>query len=126
MHDTIQSNEGSLLWTLEEIGRLVSGSGDPAETLANVVHLIQRRFDTEVCSVYLLEPDRSHLVLAATIGLRPDCVGRVRMPIHEGLAGLGGRAAAPAARRRRGLASAVQVLPRRRRGRRIARFSACR
>ena len=88
MHDTIQSNEGSLLWTLEEIGRLVSGSGDPAETLDNVVHLIQRRFDTQVCSVYLLEPDRSHLVLAATIGLRPDSVGRVRMPIHEGLAGL--------------------------------------
>lgn len=86
--DSATSDEGSLLWTLEEIGRVVSHSGDPAETLANVVNLIQRRFGTDVCSVYLLEPDRAHLILAATIGLRPDCVGRVRMRMSEGLAGL--------------------------------------
>jgi starch phosphorylase len=73
---------------LEEIGRLVSSSGNPSETLTNVVHLIRRRFDTDVCSVYLLEPDRSNLVLAATIGLRPESVGRVRMQLNEGLAGL--------------------------------------
>src|SRR5262245_58950624 len=81
------AHEGAL-WTLEEIGRLVSQSGSPAETLANVVHLIRRRFDTDVCSVYLLEPDRSTLVLAATIGLRPESVGRIKMPLTEGLAGL--------------------------------------
>jgi signal transduction protein with GAF and PtsI domain len=57
--------EGSLLWTLEEISRLVSNSGNPAETLTNIVRLIQRRFATDVCSVYLLEPDRTNLVLAA-------------------------------------------------------------
>jgi starch phosphorylase len=81
-------HEGSLLWTLEEISRLVSHSGSPAETLTNIVHLIRRRFDTDVCSVYLLEPDRSSLVLAATIGLRPESVGRIRMRLSEGLAGL--------------------------------------
>jgi Zn-dependent protease with chaperone function len=63
------TNEGSLLWTLEEIAKLISGSGDASETLTNIVHLIQRRFGTDVCSVYLLEPDRANLVLAATIGL---------------------------------------------------------
>jgi starch phosphorylase len=78
----------SLLWTLEEIGHLVSGSGNPAETLANIVHLIQQRFGTDVCSVYLLEPDRLTLALAATIGLRPESVGHVRMRVNEGLAGL--------------------------------------
>src|SRR5712691_4161805 len=82
------SEEESLLWTLEEISRLVSHSGNPAETLANIVRLIQRRFETDVCSVYLLEADRSTLVLAATVGLRPDSVGRVRMRTTEGLAGL--------------------------------------
>jgi starch phosphorylase len=81
-------DEGSLLWTLEEISRLVSQSGNPSETLGNVVHLIQRRFGTDVCSVYLLEPDRASLVLAATVGLRPESVGRVRMRLTEGLAGL--------------------------------------
>ena len=80
--------EGSLLWTLEEIGRLISESGDASETLTNIVHLIQHRFETDVCSVYLLEPDRANLVLAATIGLRPESIGRVRMRLSEGLAGL--------------------------------------
>ena len=55
--------------TLEEIGNLAR-SGKPAETLMNVVALIARRFQTDVCSVYLLEPDRANLVLAATVGLR--------------------------------------------------------
>ena len=87
-HLTTTTDQGSVLWTLEEIGRLVSHSGNPAETLNNLVHLIKRRFDTDVCSVYLLESDRVNLVLAATIGLRPEGVGRVRMRLTEGLAGL--------------------------------------
>jgi signal transduction protein with GAF and PtsI domain len=86
--ESVSTHEGSLLWTLEEIGRLISESGNPAETLTNIVHLIQRRFTTDVCSVYLLEPDRTSLVLAATIGLRPESVGRVRMRLTEGLVGL--------------------------------------
>ncbi|MGE3178639.1 MAG: alpha-glucan family phosphorylase [Vicinamibacterales bacterium] len=77
-----------MLWTLEEISRLTSGSGNPSETLDNIVRLIQQRFETDVCSVYLLEADRSNLVLAATVGLRPDSVGRIRMRVNEGLAGL--------------------------------------
>src|SRR5712664_2112968 len=52
--------EGSPLWTREEISDLVSHSGNAAETLTNVVQLIQQRFKTDVCSVYLLEPDRSN------------------------------------------------------------------
>ena len=89
------TEEASLLWTLEEISRLVSHSGNPAETLANIVQLIQRRFATDVCSVYLLEADRSTLVLAATVGLRQESIGRVRMRLNEGLAGLVGEQLRP-------------------------------
>ncbi len=74
--------------TLEEIGNLAKEGGKPAETLMNVVALIARRFQTDVCSAYLLEPDRANLVLAATLGLRPQCIGTLRMALHEGLAGL--------------------------------------
>ncbi len=84
----VASSDESPLWTLEEIDRLISESGSAAETLANLVRLIQQRFETDVCSVYLLEPDRANLVLAATCGLRPESVGRVRMRLSEGLAGL--------------------------------------
>ena len=54
----------------------------------NVVALIARRFRTDVCSAYLLEPDRANLVLAATLGLRRECIGTLRLALHEGLAGL--------------------------------------
>jgi starch phosphorylase len=89
------THHDSLLWTLEEIGRLVSQRGNAAETLSNLVHLIQRRLGTDVCSVYLLEPDRANLVLAATVGLRQESVGRIRMRLTEGLAGLVAEQLAP-------------------------------
>ena len=73
---------------LEEIASLAAAEGEPAETLTNVVALIAKRFETDVCSAYLLEPDRANLVLAATVGLRRECIGNLRMAIHEGLAGL--------------------------------------
>ena len=88
MLEDLPPRDRSPLWTLEEIGRLVSKQGSASETLSNVAQLIQHRFQTDVCSVYLLEPDRKNLVLAATVGLHPDSVGRVRMRLDEGLAGL--------------------------------------
>ena len=83
-----QARDPSYVLTLEEISNLAKGGGKPAETLMNVVALIASRFGVDVCSAYLLEPDRANLVLAATLGLRPKCIGTLRMGIHEGLAGL--------------------------------------
>ena len=80
--------EASLLLALEEISQLVSQTQTPLTTLNQIVGLIQHRFQTDVCSVYLLTPDRGQLELAATLGLRPECVGTLRMGLHEGLAGL--------------------------------------
>ena len=83
-----QTLDASHVLTLEEIGALAKEGGKPAETLTNVVALIARRFEVDVCSAYLLEPDRANLVLAATLGLSPHCVGALRLALHEGLAGL--------------------------------------
>jgi signal transduction protein with GAF and PtsI domain len=85
---TVQLRDASYVLTLEEIGNLAMEGGKAAETLMNVVALIARRFKTDVCSVYLLEPDRANMVLAATLGLRPQSIGTVRLALHEGLAGL--------------------------------------
>src|SRR5580700_8349346 len=85
---TGQTRDVTHVLTLEEIANLAAAEGEPAETLMNVVALIARRFETDVCSAYLLEPDRANLVLAATVGLRRECIGVLRMAIHEGLAGL--------------------------------------
>src|SRR6204780_4349529 len=83
-----EARDAGYVLTLEEIANLARQGGKPAETLMNVVALIAKRFETDVCSAYLLEPDRASLVLAATVGLRRQCIGPLRMGIHEGLAGL--------------------------------------
>ncbi len=67
---------------------LTTRHADSTETLTAGVRQLQARMGVDVCSIYLLEADRSHLVLAATVGLRPESVGKVRMELHEGLAGL--------------------------------------
>jgi len=84
----IAATDPARVLSLDEIGSLAASGGKPAETLMKVVELIANRFQTDVCSAYLLEPDRANLVLAATVGLRPQCVGTLRMGLHEGLAGL--------------------------------------
>lgn len=88
MAKSYKAEDASHVLTLEEITNLTQEGGKPAATLMNVVALIAARFRTDVCSAYLLEPDRSHLVLAATLGLHPQSIGTLRMPLNEGLAGL--------------------------------------
>jgi starch phosphorylase len=88
MSTTADGRDDGYVLTLDEIADLTREAGKPAETLMNVVALIASRFHTDVCSAYLLEPDRSTLVLAATLGLRPQCIGTLRMALSEGLAGL--------------------------------------
>jgi starch phosphorylase len=94
-HDEVQDldvpgrvREVTHVLALDDIASLAAEEGQPAETLMNVVALIAKRFQTDVCSAYLLEPDRANLVLAATVGLRRECIGNLRMAINEGLAGL--------------------------------------
>jgi starch phosphorylase len=88
MSQPAESLDATRVLTLEEISHLMEETGKPAETLMRVVELIARHFKTDVCSIYLLEPDRANLVLAATVGLVPSCVGTLRLGLHEGLAGL--------------------------------------
>src|SRR5438876_8131284 len=88
MSTTADERDATHVLTLEDSGNLTREAGKPAETLMKVAALIASRFQTEVCSAYLLEPDRANLVLAATLGLRPQCIGTLRLALHEGLAGL--------------------------------------
>ena len=88
MSQSFDALDADYVLTLEEIANLTEEGSKPADTLMNVVALIATRFKTDVCSAYLLEPDRSNLVLAATLGLHPRCIGTLRLALNEGLAGL--------------------------------------
>src|SRR5215471_15420013 len=95
--DVRTANASGQVLTFDEIENLTAESGKPAETLMNVVALIAGRFQTDVCSAYLLEPDRANLVLAATVGLRRECIGTLRLALNEGLAGLVAESVRPVA-----------------------------
>lgn len=84
----LAQGEAILLLTLGEVSELVAHSHDLNETLTNIVRHIQRRFRTDVCSVYICDNRAGELVLRATVGLNENSVNRVRMPLHEGLTGL--------------------------------------
>src|SRR6202171_4898251 len=88
MSQPAHARDANYVLTLEEIANLAAVGGKPAETLMNLVGLIARRFQTDVCSAYLLGPDRANLVLAATVGLHPQSVGTLRMGLQEGLTGM--------------------------------------
>src|SRR5579863_10766024 len=88
MTQSSDAGDAKRVLTPEEITNLAEEGGKPADTLMNVVALIATRFRSDVCSAYLLEPDRNNLVLAATLGLHPRSIGALRMPLSEGLVGL--------------------------------------
>lgn len=73
---------------LEDIGKIITESARPHRTLEKIVELVAGKFNIDVCSVYLLDTDKRSLVLQATVGLRKESTGRVRMSVQEGLTGL--------------------------------------
>ncbi len=74
---------------LADVAEIISRSHDLDETLSNVVDLVAKRLDVDVCSIYLLsQADMRHLTLRATKGLRKEAVGRVTLPFGEGLVGV--------------------------------------
>jgi phosphotransferase system enzyme I (PtsP) len=86
---------------LADVAEIVSRSHDLDETLTNVVELVAKRLDTDVCSIYLVSaPDMRHLTLRATIGLDRDAVGQVVMPFGEGLVGVAAESRKPVAAER--------------------------
>lgn len=86
MNEDIQATLG--LRTLEDISELILHSHDLRETLQNIVNLVAKRMESDVCSIYLLEKDGETLTLYATRGLSRNSVGKVRMNTSEGLTGM--------------------------------------
>lgn len=81
-----QQNIG--LRTLEDISSIILHSHDLHETLDNIVSIVAKRMNSDVCSIYLLEDDGETLVMRATKGLAKSSVGKISMLTSEGLSGL--------------------------------------
>jgi len=73
---------------IEDIGRILTDSSSPEDTLQKIVELVADKFNTDVCSIYLFDAAMDNLVLKATVGLSKESVDKISMSIHEGLTGL--------------------------------------
>ncbi|MBL6705230.1 MAG: GAF domain-containing protein [Planctomycetaceae bacterium] len=75
-------------FSADELDRIAEQFDPPSQALTEMVRRVANELELDVCSIYILEKDRQHLCLAATMGLNQSSVGHVRMKICEGLAGL--------------------------------------
>jgi phosphotransferase system enzyme I (PtsP) len=79
-----------MLSILRSLIQEVNSARDLQEALDIIVSRVQKAMGTEVCSVYLLDPDTNRYILMATEGLYRKAVGKVSLGYSEGLIGLVG------------------------------------
>ena len=84
-----------MLNTLRRIIQEVAGAQDFRDALNIMVKRVAKALETQACSVFLLDRLHGEYVLMATQGLNPQAVGKVRIPINQGLIGLVGEREEP-------------------------------
>ena len=84
-----------MLTLLQHIVKDVVSAPTFEEALRILVREVREALGTEVCSVYLVTPDRRRYLFAANEGLNVDAVGQATIDMDEGLVGLVGKRAEP-------------------------------
>src|SRR5271157_4777583 len=73
---------------IEDVGRIISNSSNPVDSLREIVKLIAAKFGVDVCSIYIFDAAKNRLSLAANVGLNEEMVDKIYMGLDEGLTGL--------------------------------------
>ncbi|MEA3413674.1 MAG: phosphoenolpyruvate--protein phosphotransferase [Pseudomonadota bacterium] len=84
-----------MLDLLQRIIQEVNSAADHGRALEIIVRRVKRVLHVDVCSVFLVRPGTSELLLMATDGLNPECLFNVRIDFNEGLVGLVAQRAEP-------------------------------
>lgn len=77
----------SRLAALHRINRTATASLDLEETLGTVVETVAEAVGADTCSVYLYSPEENLLTIRATVGLNPEAIGVVSIPLGAGITG---------------------------------------
>lgn len=85
------SGQPSRLAALHRINRAATASLNLEEMLRTVVGVVAEAADADTCSVFLYSPEEDVLRLRATVGLNPDAVGAITIPLGVGITGQAGR-----------------------------------
>ena len=77
-----------LICDIGELNEVFTDAQSIEAFLQKIVEMVAKHMNAAVCSVYLYEEDKNDLVLRATHGLTKESVGKIRLKLGEGLAGL--------------------------------------
>lgn len=72
---------------LADVARLAASARTFEELMGTILDRARAAARADVCSIYLMDRDRTGLTLAATDGLDQEAVGRARLALGEGLTG---------------------------------------
>lgn len=81
------ANPQQFLAPLLEIHQLIDSHCDFSNVLDESVALVQKLLQSDVCSLYLVHPEKHVLVLEASRGLARESVGKVSLDPSKGLVG---------------------------------------
>jgi phosphotransferase system enzyme I (PtsP) len=76
-----------MLEALRSIVQAVNAAGNLQAALDIIVSRIAEVMGTEVCTVYLRDPESGRLIFMANQGLNPDLIGKISLGPDEGLVG---------------------------------------
>jgi len=77
----------TMLDSLRRIVQEVNGAADLQTALNVIVSRVREAMGTEVCTVYLRDPDSGRYIFMANEGLNPHFVGKISLAAGEGLVG---------------------------------------
>lgn len=72
---------------LADVARMAASARTFEELMGTILDRARAAARADVCSIYLMDRDRTGLTLAATDGLDQEAVGRARLAMGEGLTG---------------------------------------
>ncbi len=76
-----------ILTILRKISKIIAENDDQSQVLDEIVKVLSKNLDSEVCSIYVYDDEENDLLLTATCGLNQDLVGKVRLKPGEGITG---------------------------------------
>ncbi|PVZ72398.1 phosphoenolpyruvate--protein phosphotransferase [Pelagibaculum spongiae] len=84
-----------MLQHIRQIVQEVNRQRDTTQVLNLIVERLQQIMETDVCSIYITDPQSGRHILKASRGLKQQAVGRISLDSCEGLVGLVAQKAEP-------------------------------
>ena len=77
----------NLLLNIGQLDWVFKGSSSIENLLDNIVVMVARHMQADVCSIYIYDDTKGELVLRANTGFQPQVIGKIRLKPGEGIAG---------------------------------------